>query len=49
VGELKKGQTNSIFGPEARGVPENNSNLEAVKFWQRFFLANNSQKLFQNM
>jgi hypothetical protein len=38
VGELEKGQTNSILGAGARGVPQNNLNLEAVKFWQRFAL-----------
>jgi hypothetical protein len=30
VGELEKGQTNSILGAGARGVPQNNLNLEAV-------------------
>jgi hypothetical protein len=49
VGELEKGQTNSIMGAGARGVPQNNLNLEAVKFWQIFVLPNHSQKLFQNM
>jgi hypothetical protein len=30
VGELEKGQTNSILGAGVRGVPQNNLNLEAV-------------------
>jgi hypothetical protein len=38
MGELEKGQINSILGAGARGVPQNNLNLEAVKFWQRFVL-----------
>jgi hypothetical protein len=46
---LEKGQTNSILGAGARGVPQNNLNLEAVMFWQRFASPNDSQKLFQNM
>jgi hypothetical protein len=35
---LEKGQTNSISGAGARGVPQNNFNLEAVKFWQDLFI-----------
>jgi hypothetical protein len=34
---------------ELGGVPQNNLNLEALKFWQRFVLPNHSQKLFQNI
>jgi hypothetical protein len=34
---------------ELGGVSQNNLNLEALKFWQRFVLPNHSQKLFQNM
>jgi hypothetical protein len=34
---------------ELGGVPQNNLNLEALKFWQRFVLPNHTQKLFQNM
>ena len=30
-------------------APQNNLNLEALKFWQRFVLPNHSQKQFQNM
>jgi hypothetical protein len=37
------------WGIKLGGVPPNNLNLEALKFWQRFVLSNHSQKLFQNM
>jgi hypothetical protein len=30
-------------------VPQNNLNLEALKFWQRFVLPNHSQKRFHIM
>ena len=46
---LERSQTNSILGAGARGVSQDNLNLEALKFWQRFVLPNHSQKLFQNM
>ena len=31
MGELEKGQTNSILGAGAKGVPQNNLNLQAGK------------------
>jgi hypothetical protein len=48
VGGGKARQTR-FWVRELEGVPQNNLNLEALKFWQRFVLPNHSQKLFQNM
>ena len=37
MGELEKGQTNSILGAGARGVPQNNLNLEALSSGKDLF------------
>ena len=45
----RKARQTLFWVRELGGVPQNNLNLAALKFWQRFVLPNHSQKLFQNM